>query len=86
MLSLITNSLPALISYIDKDYCYRLNNRAYEAWFNQPRDSIYGKHVRDVLGESAWNSLHGWMESALAGNTVRYEDFVDYGQAGARWI
>jgi PAS domain S-box-containing protein len=86
MLSLITNSLPALISYIDKDYCYRLNNRAYEEWFNQPRESIYGKHVRDVLGERAWNRLHGWMESALAGNPVRYEDFVDYGQAGARWI
>jgi PAS domain-containing protein len=45
---LITNAVPALISYIDADLRYRFNNRTYESWFGLPVAEISGRHVRDV--------------------------------------
>lgn len=35
LLRLIVDNAPALIAYIDRDYRYQLNNRAYETWFGE---------------------------------------------------
>ena len=86
LLRLITDNLPALISYIDRDFRYRLNNRAYEDWFHHPRAEMAGRHVRDVLGAAAWDKVRPYMEAALSGRTVSYEDEVPYRDAGVRWI
>src|SRR5439155_1906867 len=37
-LRLITDSLPVLISYIDKEQRYQFLNQQYELWFERPRD------------------------------------------------
>ncbi len=34
---LLTDALPALISYVDSQEYYRLNNSVYERWFEHPR-------------------------------------------------
>jgi PAS domain S-box-containing protein len=85
-LRVITDALPTLISYVDADGIYRLNNRAYEEWFKHTRTDITGHHMRDVLGEAAWRIVGPKIEAALAGETVTYEAEVDYKDAGRRWI
>ncbi|MCL6750176.1 GAF domain-containing protein, partial [Nostoc sp. CCCryo 231-06] len=47
-LRLITDALPALISYVDANQRYRFVNRTYEVWFNLSRDEILDKSVRLV--------------------------------------
>ncbi|HSJ95829.1 MAG TPA: PAS domain S-box protein, partial [Myxococcota bacterium] len=86
LLRLIVDNVPALISYIDREYVYRLNNRAYETWFDQPVPDMTGRHVPDVLGAAAWEKLRPYMEAALAGERVSYEELVPYEHGGARWI
>lgn len=83
---LVADGVPALISYIDADACYRLNNRAYETWFGHPPEAFQGRHVREMLGERAWDVLRPRMEAALSGQTVQYEAEVPYKDGGTRWI
>jgi PAS domain S-box-containing protein len=85
-LRLITDTFPALIADIDDQFHYRVNNRAYEVWFGLPREQIVGRHVRDVLGEAAWERLRPHMERALAGEKVSFEEEVEYARGGRRWV
>ncbi|AKJ27234.1 chemotaxis protein methyltransferase CheR [Caldimonas brevitalea] len=86
LLPLIIDNLPVLISYVDAEGVYRLNNRAYERWFGEPRSNITGRHVRDVAGEAAWQTLRPYMEAALAGQAVSCEHQIAYPRAGKRWV
>ncbi len=85
LLHLITDNLPVLISYADAQGRYRLNNKAYEAWFERPRTEITGRHVGEVLGESGWQQLRPHFEAALAGEPQHFETRLDY-PSGTRWV
>ena len=85
-LEVISNALPALISYIGKDLRYHTCNNSYLKWFDLSREDIIGKPVREVLGEEAWSAVGPPIEAALAGETVDYESEVNYRRGGKRWI
>jgi PAS domain S-box-containing protein len=82
----VADAVPALISYIGPDACYQLNNSTYETWFGQPRSHFVGRHMRDALGEQAWQKLRPHVEAALAGRVASYEAEVPYREGGTRWI
>ncbi|HHP7231520.1 MAG TPA: PAS domain S-box protein [Xenococcaceae cyanobacterium] len=72
-LQLITDSLPVLIAYIDNQQRYRYNNRAYETWFGKPRSSLLGIPVKELVGETNYQKMLPYIETALAGQTVTFE-------------
>jgi len=74
-LQVITDSLPAVISYVDSEQRYRFSNKTYEEWFGQARTAIIGRHVREVLGEQAYKRIQARVEAALSGvpQTFEYE-------------
>ncbi|MFP6759767.1 MAG: PAS domain-containing protein [Alphaproteobacteria bacterium] len=78
LLTKITDALPVLISYVDSDLCYRVCNQAYETWFGITRASIIGRHVKNVVGNAAYDVIRGYVERALTGETVVYEDTIHY--------
>ncbi len=86
LLRLIVDNVPALISYVDRDYRYQLNNRAYETWFGESYPNLAGKKVSEVLGAAAFERVRPRMAAALAGERVTYDDQIPYRNAGARWI
>jgi PAS domain S-box-containing protein len=85
-LEMISNTVPALISYVDREFCYRTCNEAYLKWFGVSRDAVIGKPVREILGEEAWSAVRPHIEAGFAGETVDYEIEVNYLRAGRRWI
>ncbi|HEX7180282.1 MAG TPA: PAS domain S-box protein [Thermoanaerobaculia bacterium] len=85
-LRLITDSVPALISYIDTGLCYRFVNRQYEVWFGLPRNEVYGRTMREVLGDKAYETIRHYVEAALAGQEVTYETWISYQSGGTRFI
>ena len=85
-LETITDSLPTLVSFVDADGRYRFVNRSYERWFATSREAIVGRHLREVVGELAFEALRPHVEAALAGETVTYERRVPYHTGGARFI
>ena len=85
-LRIITNGVPALISYVDTEQRYRFANAMYEEWFGHSSEEISGKHVREVLGDVAYEELRPHMESALAGRETRFETWIQYQGAGLRCV
>ncbi len=78
-LRLVTNSVPALISFIDADQRYRFTNQGYEEWFARPAvGDIYGKHIQEVVGEATYAEIRPYVEQVLAGEQVTFERQVLY--------
>lgn len=73
-LRLITDSLPVQISYVDAQQRYRFNNKRYEEWFGIPIAEIYGKQVKEILGESVYQTISPYVEMVLSGKQVTYEN------------
>lgn len=84
-LQLITDAMPALISYIDADRRYRFNNKAYLDWFGYTPEDMLGKRIDELLGAAVYEQLRPHIEAALAGRRVRFEAEVPY-RHGARSI
>jgi diguanylate cyclase (GGDEF)-like protein/PAS domain S-box-containing protein len=71
--SILEDSLPILISYIDDQLRFREINTAYTRWFNCSRDQIVGKSVSDFLSRSTFERIWPFMQRALAGEQVTFE-------------
>lgn len=85
-LRLITDSMPALIAYVDAGHCYRFNNRVYEEWFGQKPSDLDGRHVKEILGEGAYASLLPYIEKVFSGERVVFDGKVPYRDGGNRYI
>lgn len=85
-LRLVTDTVPALISYIDPGFRYRRVNRGYERWFGSAAQEMEGRQVRDVVGEEGWALVGPRLERAMAGETVTYEERMPYREGGHRWV
>ncbi|MEH2468023.1 AAA family ATPase [Nostoc sp.] len=77
-LQLITDALPALISYVDANGRYQFVNRSHEVWFSCSRDEILGKSVRELLGEAAYQIAEPYINRAQAGQITSYEAEIPY--------
>ena len=85
-LRLITDAMPALISYLRSGITYGFVNKAYERLFQLNREEIVGKPVREVVGEKAYHNSLSSIKRALNGEYVESELLQDYGKVGKRWI
>jgi PAS domain S-box-containing protein len=84
-LRLITDALPVCISYVDADRRYQFVNRTYEDWFSCNRDQILGKHVREILGEKAYQVVEPYINQVFEGQTATLEVEMPL-QSGKRYI
>ncbi|MCT7959907.1 PAS domain S-box protein [Laspinema sp. D1] len=85
-LQVMTDSLPVAISYVDALELYRFNNQRYEDWFGHSRDSVGGKHLKEILGEGAYQVIRPYVKVALSGQSVTYETKIPYQEGGSRYI
>jgi PAS domain S-box-containing protein len=72
-LQTITDTLPALVGYVDAGQRYRFANRAYETWFGVKPEDVVRMTVRELIGEEAYSSYQEPISRALMGEVVRYE-------------
>jgi PAS domain S-box-containing protein len=77
-LRLVTDSLPVMIAYFDRDERYAYVNGTFEQWQGLSRAEAIGMPVRDVVGEADYPQVHDRMARALAGERVRYERTIAY--------
>ncbi|MBS1238431.1 MAG: Solute:Sodium Symporter [Deltaproteobacteria bacterium] len=83
---LVTDSLPVLIAYIDKDLQYRYVNKTFEDWFGITKEKIYGKHIKDVVGDDTYNVLQKYIEKTLTGKRVLFEEKLVYKTGSKRFV
>ncbi len=77
-LQLITDSLPILISYFDREMHYQFVNKGYKEWFGYNADQVTGKHIAEIIGQTAFETAKPDIENALNGQVVRYEHEMPY--------
>jgi PAS domain S-box-containing protein len=80
---LVTDAMPALISYVDSNRYYRFNNQAYEEWFGTKAD---GKRLDEVLGSTAYQAISKYVDNALRGETVHYQMEIPYQGRGMCFV
>ena len=55
---LITDALPILIAYVDRDLQYRFANMTAAKWNARQREDIIGRYPEEVLSRSALQTLY----------------------------
>jgi diguanylate cyclase (GGDEF)-like protein/PAS domain S-box-containing protein len=83
---LLLDALPALISYVDRDLRYREVNAAYEKLFELPAERIRGQRVDDLLGQEGFDRIRPYLEAALQGERVSYENTVPFADGEMRTL
>lgn len=84
-LRLITDNVPALISYIDRDQTYRFNNRVYETWLRRPIAELTGRRLSDVYDAQTYAWMAPQLERALRGERVEFARAFDT-DTGPRYV
>ena len=69
----LTDNVPALIAYVDRDQRFRFHNKAYEEMFGLTRAKIQGKTMREVMGPAFNAEVREKVHEVLAGYAVHYE-------------
>ncbi|MDR6537039.1 PAS domain-containing protein [Variovorax soli] len=69
----ITDNLPALITYIDREQKITFANATYREWLGLDPAELLGRHIRDVAGVELYESRKSMIERALAGERVEFE-------------
>jgi signal transduction histidine kinase/ActR/RegA family two-component response regulator len=67
LVRLLADTIPGLVSYIDKDLRYRFLNARYRDWFGIEPTSFVGRTPRDLLGPVDYRAFEPYLRRALAG-------------------
>ena len=82
-LKLLTDHVPVVIVYIDREHRYQFINATFEKWFGVSARESLMHSMREVLGEQAYQLREQHLLRAFAGEEVDYEFTVD-NEAGER--
>jgi diguanylate cyclase (GGDEF)-like protein/PAS domain S-box-containing protein len=69
----ITDSMPALITYIDRDEKITFANATSREWLGLDPTQVLGRHVQEVAGREVYLSRQPMIARALAGEKVEFE-------------
>jgi PAS domain S-box-containing protein len=75
-LRLITDALPGLIAFIDRDEVYRFANKSYEKWLGLDPRTVVGQTARELLGDAVYSLRKPYLARAFAGEHVVFETFL----------
>lgn len=76
-LRLITDALPVLVSYVDRDLKYRFVNKAYADWFGYQTDRLVNQPIASLLGHEQVSRLQPYLDRALKGERVSFDNHVN---------
>lgn len=85
-LKVITDALPALIAYVDREHRFLFVNAAYERWFEVPEAKILGEPLCAVFGTMAYDTLCPGLESAAKGTVAESTAVLDHRRLGERSV
>ncbi len=77
----ITDSVPALIAFVDSSLIYRFVNQTHERFFLKGKEELLGMSFDDVHGVE----LMPFAQKALAGEKLQFNGWIDY-PVGRRFV
>lgn len=85
-LRVVTDHAAVLLALCDRDYRYKFVNRPYARRFDLEPEKVVGRHIRDILGHQAFDSLLPYLDKVLSGERAEFEIQVPYVLLGERWM
>ena len=70
---LITDNVPAMIAYLDRDLHYRFTNKVYDEWFGKERGTLNGESILCAYNQQEYQELKPFLNRALSGESVTFE-------------
>jgi PAS domain S-box-containing protein len=72
-LHLVTENVPAMIVYFDRDFVCGFSNSQYAGFFGFSKAGILGKHMSEVIGKDNFEGILPYLHRVLDGHAVSYE-------------
>ena len=72
-LRVFADNVPTMTAALDRDLRYSFVNKAFAQFFGLAPDRIIGRHLREVIGESAYLEVGKHFARVLEGQPARYE-------------
>ena len=69
----VTDTLPGMVAYWNRDGFCEFANAAYCAWFGRSREEMIGLHARDMLGDEEYTRGRPMIETVIAGRSHQIE-------------
>jgi diguanylate cyclase len=69
----ITDALPGMVAYWDKDLRCRFANQAYAEWFGRQPEELMGISLLELLGEAAFDLTESDARATLSGRERQFE-------------
>jgi PAS domain S-box-containing protein len=85
-LRIVTESMAAPVTHCGRDLKYKWASKPYADWINRSPEEIVDRPIIDIIGKEAFERLRPRFEQVLSGQTVRYEEAVEFEGIGRRWI
>ena len=85
-LQLITHSMSALVTRCSRDFRYLWVSKPYADWLHRRPEEMVGRPIAEVIGEEAFFRLKPYFERVLGGETVSYDEEINFLGLGPRWI
>jgi two-component system, sensor histidine kinase len=85
-LRLLTDALPVLISYVDREQRYQFVNESYRRWFGLDPATMVGRTVPEIIGHEAYAAAQDYITRALAGERLEFEAHMPYREDFVRHI
>src|ERR1700739_422601 len=82
----LIDSVPAMVSYWDRELCNVVANEAFIEFFGKTPAEIRGCHLREVLGENLYGLNRGHVEGVLAGEKQVFERTLTDRYGGIRYV
>ena len=83
---LIADAAPAYIAHCDAERRYRFVNQAYAARFGLTPEQVVGRHIWEVVGREAYESVREYVDQVLQGTPVEFEVEVPYEELGRHYM
>jgi PAS domain S-box-containing protein len=69
----ITDNVPAMIAYIDKERCFRFVNKKYQSWYGNDSQILMDTQLNETVQLPNYGLLEPYINRALDGETVSFE-------------
>lgn len=81
----VSDAVPALIAFVDRDRRFQFCNRTFSFWSRKPSEEILGKQIWEIVRPEIWREIEPRIESALEGKTVEFE-LASQGTEEGPWV
>jgi two-component system CheB/CheR fusion protein len=72
----ITNAMPSLVGYWDKNLCCRFANKSYFEWFGKSPEFLIGTSLSDLLSEPLFAFKEPYIAAVLTGKRQTFESTI----------